>query len=130
MRILAIFLVISLVFSCKETENSYPVKNICNDTAKISSKNGYTKNYYGNAIHLKSIGHYEKGIQQGFWKYFYRNGNIKAEGHYENGQKQGYWKEYYKNSIVKSEGHINHCKPSGHWKFYDKQNRLIKEINY
>ncbi|WP_299249126.1 hypothetical protein [uncultured Aquimarina sp.] len=130
MKPLYLFFVLYFSFSCKKTENNYSGNNICKEQILISSKNGYTKNYYPNSINLESIGHYEKGVLQGFWKYFYRNGNIKAEGHYEKGQKQGYWKSYHKNGRVKSEGHINDCKPSGYWKFYDKKKNLIKEINY
>ncbi|WP_378175968.1 toxin-antitoxin system YwqK family antitoxin [Aquimarina sp. SS2-1] len=130
MRVL--FLLSSLLFfiSCQESKTQFATKNICTDQISLSNKNGFTKNYYANSINLESIGHYNKGIQQGFWKYYYRNGNIKAEGHYEQGKKQGYWKEYHKNGVVKSEGHIDQCEPTGYWKFYDKKENLINEINY
>lgn len=118
------------IYSCMQTERNYAIGDICKEHIPISSKNGFTKNYYTNSINIKSIGHYEKGIQQGFWKYFYRNGKIKAEGHYAEGQKQGFWKEYHKNGRVKSEGHIDQCAPIGYWKFYNKNNNLVKEINY
>jgi len=130
MKIVFLFLIVICTFSCKEKDNNYAVVNVCEEQITTSSKNGYTKNYYANSINIQSIGHYNNGMQQGFWKSFYRNGNKKAEGHYEAGKKQGYWKEYHKNGNVKSEGHINDCKPSGYWKFYDKKNNLIKETNY
>ena len=117
--------------SCKNNaETEISLQNICKDKILASSKNGYTKNYYDNSNDVESIGHYQNGIPQGFWKYFYRNGKVRAEGHYEKGEKQGFWKEYYKNGNVKSEGHIVGCEPSGYWKFYDKRSNAIKEMNY
>ncbi|KAA1243974.1 toxin-antitoxin system YwqK family antitoxin [Aquimarina sp. RZ0] len=130
MRTLSFLLFLFFISSCKEETVTYEIKNICNKEVKKNSKHGYTKNYFANAINIESIGHYKNGIQDGFWKYFYRNGKIKAEGHYKNGKKQGFWKEYHKNGTIKSEGHIDDCKPSGYWKFYDQRNNLIKEINY
>ncbi|WP_299189887.1 hypothetical protein [uncultured Aquimarina sp.] len=129
MKILYLFLLL-LIFSCNKRESNVTIKNICDEEVITTTKNGYTKNYYPNSINLESLGHYNNGIKQGFWKYFYRNGNVKIEGHYQNGKKQGYWKEYHTNGNVKSEGHIDNCKPSGYWKFYDKNNNTIKEINY
>ncbi|MDH7444005.1 toxin-antitoxin system YwqK family antitoxin [Aquimarina sp. 2201CG14-23] len=130
MRSFYLLIVIIGILSCKKQVSNYDTTNICKEKIQQTSKNGYTKNYFANSINLKSIGHYQNGLQQGFWKYFYRNGNTKAEGHYEKGKKQGFWKEYHKNGNVKSEGHIENCEPSGYWKFYDKQNALIKENHY
>ena len=126
-------LIISLLCltACKNNiEIEIPIQNICKGKISASSKNGYTKNYYNTSSKIESIGHYENGIPQGFWKFFYNNGKVKAEGHYENGKKQGFWKEYYKNGNVKSEGHIINCEPSGYWKFYDKNRKVTKEMNY
>ncbi|WP_299610501.1 hypothetical protein [uncultured Aquimarina sp.] len=129
MKMIFLFL-LALLVSCNKTSNDPISKNLCNDLGVVTSKNGYTKNYYPNSINLESIGHYAAGKKDGFWKFFYRNGKVKAEGHYQDNKKQGYWKEYHKNGIVKSEGHIENCEPSGYWKFYDQKNNLIKEINY
>ena len=120
-----------LFIACKNNvEIETPLQDICKDKISASSKNGYTKNYYDNSSKIESVGHYQNGIPQGFWKYFYRNEKVRAEGHYNKGKKQGFWKEYYKNGNVKSEGHIIQCEPSGYWKFYDKKGNVIREMNY
>ena len=69
MKMIFLFLLVLLI-SCNKTSNDSISKNLCNDQGVVTSKNGYTKNFYPNSINLKSIGHYAAGKKDGFWKFF------------------------------------------------------------
>ncbi len=40
-------------------------------------------------------------IEEGYFKYFYRNGQLESEGFYENGRKSGTWKRYLFDGTVR-----------------------------
>jgi len=78
---------------------------------------------------IKSEGHFSNGIKNGFWKYYFNNGNVKKEGNYSNNIKDGFWKTYHDNGKVESEGHYTNNKPYGFWKYYNKDHSKTEIAN-
>lgn len=46
------------------------------------------------------------------------------------GRKQGYWKTFNSDSSISASGYYLDGLPVGVWKYYDKENTLIKKIDY
>lgn len=72
----------------------------------------------------------KKMIKNGFYKSYYKNGQMESEGNYTDGKQHGSWKYYYENSQLQSEGSFNNDIPTGIWKEYDEDGNLISENKY
>ncbi len=102
----------------------------CNSKQAPSSVRGYRENYFPNSRKVESTGSYDRGLQQGHWKFYYRNGLLKIEGNFENAKANGYWKEFYENGRVRSEGNYQDCKKTGWWKYFHEDGSVKAEGNY
>ncbi len=69
----------------------------------------------------------ENGLKQGPWSEFYDNGAKKGDGKYKDNKKIGYWKFYFKNGNIEQEGMYNSKgNAEGEWKWYFvKGNELL-----
>lgn len=95
-----------------------------------NGEEGFTQYYFSNGDQLQSVGHYSQGIQEGFWKVYYPNGELEWEGHFSQGKREGFWKDYYENGQVQEEGHYVACKREGFWKFYHASGQVEQEGFY
>lgn len=79
--------------------------------------------------YLLAEGNVDDGTPNGFWKYYFSNGELWKEGNYTTGRLHGFWKVYYENGNLREEGHYENCQPNGFWKAYSKleQNTVIFE---
>ncbi|MCK9612414.1 MAG: hypothetical protein PHR81_00220 [Bacteroidales bacterium] len=66
----------------------------------------------------------------GYNKFFYKNGSIKSQGLIIQGKPEGYWKNYYENGILKSEGNRKNFEIDSIWIFYNEKGDTLVKINY
>jgi antitoxin component YwqK of YwqJK toxin-antitoxin module len=69
-------------------------------------------------------------IQNGYQKFYYKNGVVSSEGTMKNGQPDGYWKSYYENGQLKSEGNRKNLELDSLWIFYNEKGKRILDVNY
>jgi antitoxin component YwqK of YwqJK toxin-antitoxin module len=48
-----------------------------------------------------------EGNKEGYWEYYYSNGNLESKGSYKNGDKDGYWEYYWNNGVLRYSGRYN-----------------------
>lgn len=93
------------------------------------------------SILVKEIRYYPNGNKQlegeyrnlkryGKWTYWYENGNKWSEGHYKKGIDNGLKTVWYENGEKYYEGDMKDGQRIGIWRFWDKDNNLVKEIDY
>ncbi|MCT4582930.1 MAG: hypothetical protein N4A35_16070 [Flavobacteriales bacterium] len=123
--------------SCKKKESAcstdVPTVNIaCEGVNMGANVNGFIVNYYPNTTQKESEGNYTNGVQVGFWKFYYENGNLLKEVSFENGKVDGFAKKYFENGNLASEGNFENCVKHGFWKFYhnDTKNLVFLEGEY
>jgi antitoxin component YwqK of YwqJK toxin-antitoxin module len=75
--------------------------------------------YYPNGK-IKSVGSNLRGLEIGYWQYFYPNGNLKEEGNYIK-------IEVESNNSLKKNTKTYYTEKSGEWKYYNEDGSL-KEI--
>ena len=49
-------------------------------------------------------GRFKNGELEGFWKYYYKDGQLRNKGNYKDGKKDGLWETYYENGQFKTKG--------------------------
>ncbi len=110
---------------------------------------GLTQEFTSDSI-LISEGSFNKGLKDGYWKFYYIDGTIKEQGYFHNNYKSGWWQSYdnkgnlieeasysqdeisgyvkrYINGLITEEGKQFNGKKRGTWRFYNlegKQNRI------
>jgi antitoxin component YwqK of YwqJK toxin-antitoxin module len=100
-------------------ENAKPIlvqKLLCEYDQTNFIKTGNYISYYENDTVRKSQGYYSKDLQNGFWTYYFSNGNIKAVGEFINGDgtdisdigvprngRSGNWKTYFESGKISQE---------------------------
>ncbi len=126
-----------VMISCKKNQNAcsteVPAVDIACESVNIGSNvNGFIVNYHPNSTIKESEGNYTNGVQVGFWKFYYQNGNLLKEVSFENGKVDGFAKKYYENGNLASEGNFESCVKHGFWKFYhnDTKNLVYLEGEY
>jgi antitoxin component YwqK of YwqJK toxin-antitoxin module len=68
----------------------------------------------------------ENGLKQGSWEEFFDNGAKKAEGNYKDNKHTGYWKFYYKNGNIEQQGLYNaKGNAEGEWKWFFSNGREL-----
>lgn len=71
-----------------------------------------------------------KMIKNGFYKSYYKDGQMESEGNYTDDKQHGSWKYYYENGQLQSTGTFNSDIPTGIWKEYDEDGNLVSENKY
>ena len=72
-------------------------------------------------------GSYTKGVRNGEWKYFYKNGNVRYSIIYKESLAEGPVKYYSKNKKVLFEGNFSMGMHDGEWKYYYPSGELESE---
>jgi antitoxin component YwqK of YwqJK toxin-antitoxin module len=72
-------------------------------------------------------GTYENGLPSGFWEFWDDNGKLWQQGFYVAGKEDGHWKFYSEKGIIEREGDYAEGKPIGQWKYYNKKGKFVKE---
>ncbi len=65
-----------------------------------------------------------------FVTYLYETGAKSSEGYLRDGKPDGYWRSYYRNGNIKAEGNRLLYKLEGPWIFYNEDGEKTLEINY
>lgn len=65
-----------------------------------------------------------------FVTYYYEGGARSSEGYLRDGKPDGYWKSFYRNGNLKAEGNRENFKLSGPWIFYNREGAKTVEISY
>ncbi len=63
-------------------------------------------------------------------QYTFENGSVSSEGYLKDGKPEGYWKSYYRNGNLKTEGNRVAHQLADRWKFYDEKGALTLTIDY
>lgn len=112
------------------------IKNIENATFYrkfFTSGNTYLANDYYKNGNIQMTGTYanKKGtLREGFFKYFFENGNVKSEGNYLKNEQNGKWKNYLENGTLDSEGEYVKGKKNGEWIWYSESGKICAKENY
>jgi antitoxin component YwqK of YwqJK toxin-antitoxin module len=73
----------------------------------------------------------DRGLKQGPWKHFYRNGNLKAQGRYRDDLKVGEWKYFYpEENKLEQIGSYVKGEPDGEWLWYFPNGELWRVENF
>lgn len=84
--------------------------------------------YQTGKIYLE--GSYLNGKRNGVWTAWFDNGEIWSKGGYQEGVEHGHKILYHPGGARFYEGNYDMGKQVGIWKFWDKDDNLIKEIDY
>ena len=63
-------------------------------------------------------------------QYTFENGTVSSEGYLKDGKPEGYWKSYYRNGNLKTEGNRVAHQLADRWKFYNEEGVLTLTIDY
>jgi antitoxin component YwqK of YwqJK toxin-antitoxin module len=125
------------------------------ELSKGENKGGkLTYKKYNQSGYLVSEGNFEKGKEEGVWKYYYATGQLSSTITYKNGLAEGksvyyypngtskrkeynctagnadgYYKEYFMNGALRSEGWYQDDMLHGEWKYYYPNGKL-DEVKY
>ena len=121
--------------SILKDEESYKIfqKNGLSSNRELfqSYKHGSFKSYDEKQGKLVSAGSYNKGMQNGLWKYFYPGGVIShRELNYKEGKLDGSSKEFSRKGELKSEINYKGNKKNGDMKVFSNRGKLILHVVY
>ena len=72
-----------------------------------------------------------KGRKTGWWQYYHANSTtVATEGTYIKGMRDGEWKEYTKDGKLQQVGFFKEDKFSGTWKYFDANGKVVNERSY
>ena len=63
-------------------------------------------------------------------RYTFENGVVSSEGYLKDAKPEGYWKSYYRNGNLKTEGNRVAHQLADRWKFYDEEGALTLTLDY
>ena len=83
--------------------------------------------YYPNTTRLVLDCMYGNGTRNGYYKYYFDNGNIHEDGFYKDGAKHGHWKIYAPDGSLEEEGEYVNGEKEGEWMDYrsDKSGETV-----
>ncbi|MBO4613777.1 MAG: toxin-antitoxin system YwqK family antitoxin [Bacteroidales bacterium] len=79
---------------------------------------GNVKIYYPNTTQLALDCMYEGGKRNGYYKYYFANGNMHEDGFYKDGSRHGHWKIYTPDGTLEEEGDYAYGNKEGEWMDY------------
>ncbi len=97
--------------------DSAQLKEIAHFRKSDSTLHGTYEAFHPNGS-LQTFGHYQNGLPDSTWVYYYFNGRKRAEGKFKQGKSNGKWIYYYENGNRKSEGMLRDDIKHGTWTFY------------
>jgi antitoxin component YwqK of YwqJK toxin-antitoxin module len=86
-------------------------------------KQGYWEFYYGNG-QLDSSGSFKNGKRDGIWESYHGNGQLWSKGSYKNGEMDGIWESYWDNGQLQTKNSYKNDKQDGIWEWYYKDGQL------
>ena len=98
---------------------------------KHREKNGMMKYFFEDGV-LNCEGKTEDNNEKriGFWKHYYKTGNLFYEGDYIEGEKNGIFKYYHENKKIHMKGNLKDGKEEGLWQIFGENGQLEQEGNY
>ena len=75
-------------------------------------------------------GSLKKGLREGEWVYYHRNGQLHAKGTFKNGKEDGEWILYHQNGHLDTRGTMRNGKKEGEWISYHRDGRLVGNLFY
>ena len=72
---------------------------------------------------------YENGMRNGYYKYYFANGNLQEDGFYKDGSRHGHWKIYTSDGHLEQEGEYVNGNKEGEWKDY-RNNKAGETVVY
>ena len=78
---------------------------LCVCVESASSQTQDFKDYYANGK-VRSEGSYERGYENGLWKYYYEDGTLQEETNYFIGKLNGSVRRYHPNGKLMNEGYF------------------------
>lgn len=92
-------------------------------------KDGFYKTWFKNG-QIESKGLYAENKKDGLWKYWHSNGQIKSEYSFKQDSLDGILKKWYDNSQLSINGKYNNGKLVGEWLTYHDNGQLMSKENY
>ena len=122
-----LFFFLSIVFLSVAllAQNSADTLNQLDSNGK---KHGYWKKY--DLDTLRYEGHFEHGIPEGEFIYYYHDGNVKTKMTYSNNGQDAYSIMYFNTGKKMAEGKFINKKRDGEWITYDGFDHEIAKVNY
>ena len=116
----------------EESYKVFPKTSVNSDREILQSfKHGDFKSYDEMQGKLVSEGSYNKGMQNGSWKYFFPGGVIASrELNFKDGKLEGSSKEFSRRGEIKSEINYKNNKKNGNMKVYSNRGKLISHVVY
>ena len=69
--------------------------------------------------------HLHDELPEGFYKEYYKNGNLRSHGLVKNGQHTGLWELYYENGNIDQRGVYSNEKRIGVWEMHRESGGLV-----
>ena len=76
---------------------------------------------------LFSKEHYRNGKPDGLWESYYKNGQLWFKGHNKDGNIDGLWEHYHENGQLYYKGYYKDGEPDGLWEFFFKDGTVNKD---
>ncbi|MCF0207799.1 MAG: hypothetical protein HUK20_15715, partial [Fibrobacter sp.] len=94
---------------------------------KHGKADGVVKIYYPNTTQLALECIYADGDRNGYYKYYFDNGNMHEDGFYMKGSRHGHWKIYTPDGSLEQEGDYKYGEKDGVWIDYrdDKSGETV-----
>ena len=70
-------------------------------------------------------GRFKNGELEGFWKYYYKDGQLRNKGNYKNGKRDGLWETYYENGQLKTKGNYKEGIREVPVEYYNEDGKLL-----
>ena len=70
------------------------------------------------------IGKFKEGKKEGYWEYYFENGQLWKKGKYQNGNREGLWVSHYPDGKLNGRGHYRNDKMEGEWIIYNYEESL------
>ncbi len=106
-----------------------PEKPVPHDKLKTTTEKTDSIVEPNHSTSAEKINQYKNGQKEGWWKTFYKNGQLKSEGRYTLGLKEGLHKEWQDNGILLLEGFYEKGKSNGLMKWFHERGHLAGEGN-
>ena len=90
---------------------------------------GNVKIYYPNTTKLVLDCMYGNGTRNGYYKYYFENGNMHEDGFYKDGARHGHWKIYAPDGTLEEEGEYVNGEKEGEWMDY-RDNKSGETVVY
>ena len=100
-----------------------------NQYLENGNRNGPWKGYYDSG-QIRYEGTFDDGKEIGFFKYYYRSGNLEKEFFYTQSGVRAQVRIYYSDRKIKTIGEYCSKKRCGTWEYFDNLGNIILKENY